>query len=366
MLKLTLDGQEKKARALTLQTRRGNISTPIFMPVGTRGSVRTQTMTDLKDHGADIILGNTYHLLLQPGLEVIKAHGSLHQFIGWDKPILTDSGGFQVFSLKDMAQISEKGVKFKNPLSGENIMLTPEYSIEIQRVLDSDIAMIFDECLPYPATYEQAVRSMELSLRWAQRSHQAFQGSANNLFAIVQGGMYSDLRKKSLEGLSRLDFQGYALGGLSVGEPKEDMKRIVSEIAPMLPDEKPRYLMGVGKPRDLVYAISQGIDMFDCVLPTRNARNGYLYTWEGLIRIRNSRHKTSQEPLSEKCSCYTCQHHTRSYLYHLDKCSELTGLYLNTLHNLHFYMDLVRVCRQHILQGTFTSFAQDFLENYQD
>ena len=365
-MNVTVDNVENNARALTLSTRRGEIQTPIFMPVGTRGSVRSQTMSDLKDHGSQIILGNTYHLLLQPGLDIIKQHGDLHSFINWDKPILTDSGGFQVFSLKELAKITEQGVAFSSPFNGEKIMLTPEYSIEIQRILDSDIAMIFDECLEYPATHKQTQKSMELSLRWAQRSHEAFKGSPNNLFAIVQGGMYEDLRLKSLEGLMKHDFQGFALGGLSVGEPKEDMKRIVKDIAPKLPHDKPRYLMGVGKPRDLVYAILSGIDMFDCVLPTRNARNAYLYTWDGLIRLRNSKYKTDMSPLSDKCSCYTCKNHSRSYLYHLDKCKELTGLYLNTLHNLHFYLDLVRVCREHILQGTFTDFAYDFLNNYKD
>lgn len=365
MMKVTVDATEKQARALTLVCDRGEIETPIFMPVGTRGSVRSQTMSDLKGHGAQIILGNTYHLLLQPGLEVIKKAGSLHQFINWDKPILTDSGGFQVFSLKEMAKVTEQGVSFRTP-KGEKVLLTPEYSMDIQRTLDSDIAMIFDQCLEYPATFDQAKVSMELSLRWAERSYQAFSGSPRNLFAIVQGGMYEELREKSLAHLKTMDFQGFALGGLSVGEPKEEMKKIVSSIAPKLPSCKPRYLMGVGKPRDLVFAIKNGIDMFDCVLPTRNARNAYLYTWQGLVRLRNSRYRQDFTPLSENCQCYTCRHHTKAYLYHLDKCKELSGYYLNTLHNLHFYLDLVRTCRSHILKGTFEEFSNHFLEHYKD
>lgn len=366
MLKVQLNAKEGLSRALTLTTARGQIQTPIFMPVGTRGSVRGQTMSDLRDHGAQIILGNTYHLLLQPGLDVIQSHGSLHQFINWNGPILTDSGGFQVFSLKQNTSVFEQGVCFRSPVSGEKIMLTPERSIEIQRLLDSDIAMVFDECLEYPATYDRAKSSMELSLRWAQRSLDAFEGSPRSLFGIVQGGMYDDLRKHSLESLSRLDFDGFALGGLSVGEPKDKMRSIISEFAPKMPDTKPRYVMGVGKPRDIVHAILHGVDMFDCVLPTRNARNGYLYTWQGVVKLRNSRYRYDKSAICPKCSCYTCQNHSLSYLFHLDKCSELTGLYLNTLHNLHFYMDLVRVCRQKIMEGTFIKFAQDFLEHYQD
>jgi queuine tRNA-ribosyltransferase len=315
---------------------------------------------EIKALGAEIILGNTFHLMLRPGTDIIEQHGGLHDFINWDKPILTDSGGFQVFSLGEMRKITEEGVKFSSPVNGEKIMLTPERSMEVQRSLNSDIVMIFDECTPYPASHQDSKESMELSLRWAQRSKDAHGDNPNALFGIVQGGMYEDLRAISIDGLKTIDFDGYALGGLSVGEPKEDMIRILDHTTPLIPDNKPRYLMGVGKPEDLVEGVRRGIDMFDCVMPTRNARNGHLFVNTGVIKIRNAAHKTDTGPLDPDCDCYTCKNYSRAYLHHLDKCKEILGSQLNTLHNLHFYQVLMRGLRDAIEQGKLDAFVDNF------
>lgn len=339
------------ARRGQLQFARGTIETPAFMPVGTYGTVKAMTPEELDSIGAQIILGNTFHLMLRPGTEVVQAHGDLHDFMHWQKPILTDSGGFQVFSLGKLRKITEEGVRFASPINGEKIFLTPEISMGVQRKLGSDIVMIFDECTPYPATEKQAAESMELSLRWAKRSKQAHEGNPSALFGIVQGGMYESLRVRSLEGLVEIGFDGYALGGLSVGEPKEEMQHILETVAHRLPQDKPRYLMGVGTPDDIIEAVKCGIDMFDCVMPTRNARNGHLFTSEGVIKIRNSEHKNSTKPLDANCDCYTCAHYTRAYLYHLDKCNEMLGSRLNTIHNLRFYQVLMKTIRDKLERG---------------
>jgi len=316
--------------------------------------------TDLKDIGAQIVLGNTFHLWLRPGLEVIEAHGGLHRFMGWDGPILTDSGGFQVFSLNELRKISEEGVNFRSPVNGDPCFLSPEESMRIQRVLNSDIVMIFDECTPYPADLQQASESMQLSLRWAARSKQAHGDNPNALFGIVQGGMYPELRLQSLQGLQQIGFDGYAIGGLSVGEPKEEMRKILNYTAPLLPQDQPRYLMGVGTPEDLVEAVQAGMDMFDCVMPTRNARNGHLFTRHGDVRIRNSRYRHETQPLDADCSCYTCRNFTRAYLHHLDKSQEILGATLNSLHNLHYYQELMRGLREAIAAGQLSRFVTEF------
>lgn len=339
------------ARRGQLQFARGTIETPAFMPVGTYGTVKAMTPEELDSIGAQIILGNTFHLMLRPGTDIIQQHGDLHDFMHWQKPILTDSGGFQVFSLGKLRKITEEGVRFASPVNGEKIFLTPEISMEVQRKLGSDIVMIFDECTPFPATETQARESMELSLRWARRSKQAHEGNPSALFGIVQGGMYEHLRMTSLVGLVDIGFDGYALGGLSVGEPKQEMLRILSDVAHQMPSDKPRYLMGVGTPEDIIDAVKCGIDMFDCVMPTRNARNGHLFTSEGVIKLRNSEHKTSTKPLDEQCDCYTCANYSRAYLHHLDKCNEILGARLNTIHNLQFYQNLMKVIRQKIEKG---------------
>jgi queuine tRNA-ribosyltransferase len=330
------------------------------MPVGTYGTVKAMAPNELRDIGAQIVLGNTFHLWLRPGLEVIEAHAGLHRFMGWDGPILTDSGGFQVFSLGALRKISEEGVKFASPVNGDRLLLTPELSMQIQRVLDSDIAMIFDECTPYPASETQATDSMRLSLRWAERSKRAHEDNVNALFGIVQGGMYEPLRDESVAGLTGIGFDGYAIGGLSVGEPKQDMRRILRHTAPRLPREAPRYLMGVGTPEDIVEAVGEGIDMFDCVLPTRNARNGWLFTRCGDIKIRNARHKADTGPLDDTCECYTCRNFTRAYLHHLQRVNEILGARLNTIHNLHYYQTLMREVREAIEGDRFDSFLQGF------
>src|SRR5690606_30801985 len=330
------------------------------MPVGTYGSVKSLSPVEIREIGAHIILGNTFHLWLRPGLEVIAAHGGLHRFVGWDGPILTDSGGFQVWSLGGLRKITEEGVRFRSPINGDSCFLTPEESMRIQRVLNSDIIMIFDECTPYPATHAEAQTSMELSLRWAQRSKAAHEGNPNALFGIVQGGMYEDLRDISLRGLMDIGFDGYAIGGLSVGEPKEDMLRILAHITPNMPKDKPRYLMGVGTPEDLVAAVSEGIDMFDCVMPTRNARNGWLFTRNGDIKIKNVRYRNDTGPLDPDCGCYTCRNFTRGYLHHLYRLGEILGARLNTIHNLHYYQELMAGMRHAIEQGTFSSFVEEF------
>ncbi len=354
------------ARRGTLMLAHGSVETPAFMPVGTYGTVKAMSPAELVDVGAQIVLGNTFHLWLRPGLEVIAKHGGLHRFMAWERPILTDSGGFQVFSLGALRKVSEQGVAFQSPVNGDALFLTPEEAMRIQRVLNSDIAMVFDECTGYPATREQAAESMRLSLRWAARSLAAFEGSSNALFAIVQGGMYEDLRDESLAGLvacggaGAAGFAGYAIGGVSVGEPKEDMSRIVAHVAPRLPAHAPRYLMGVGTPEDIVEAVSLGVDMFDCVLPTRNARNGWLFTGRGDVKIKNARHREDTQPLDPGCACYTCRHFTRAYLHHLFRANEILGARLNTIHNLHYYQDLMGGLREAIDTGRLAQFRERF------
>lgn len=354
---LTTDGKARRGR---LTFDRGVVETPAFMPVGTYGTVKGMKTDEVEATGAHIILGNTFHLMLRPGTDIIEQHGGLHGFMNWDKPILTDSGGFQVFSLGKMRKITEEGVRFSSPVNGEKIMLTPERSMEVQRSLNSDVVMIFDECTPYPATHTESKDSMELSLRWAQRSKDAHGDSPNALFGIIQGGMYEDLREVSVAGLESIGFDGYAIGGLSVGEPKEDMIRILDHTAPLIPKNKPRYLMGVGKPEDLVEGVRRGIDMFDCVMPTRNARNGHLFVNTGVIKIRNAAHKIDTAPLDDTCDCYTCKNYSRAYLHHLDKCKEILGSQLNTLHNLHFYQKVMQGLRAAIEQGKLDAFVEEF------
>jgi queuine tRNA-ribosyltransferase len=359
-MQFTLHKQDGLARRGTVHLAHGNVQTPAFMPVGTYGTVKAMSPLELKEINAHIVLGNTFHLWLRPGLAVIEAHGGLHKFMGWDGPILTDSGGFQVYSLGAMRKISEEGVKFKSPINGDTCFLTPEESMRIQKVLNSDIVMIFDECTPFPATPQEAKESMQLSLRWAKRSKVAHQGNDNALFGIIQGGMYEELRDISLSGLIEIDFDGYAIGGLSVGEPKEDMLRILAHTAPKMPQNKPRYLMGVGTPEDLVAAVSQGIDMFDCVMPTRNARNGWLFTQYGDVKIKNTRYKTDTQPLDADCSCYTCQNFSRAYLHHLHRVGEILSARLNTIHNLHYYQVLMAGMRNSIEAGTFEAYKSEF------
>jgi len=354
-----------KARTGKMNFPRGEVATPAFMPVGTYGTVKGLTPEQVRGTGADILLGNTFHLMLRPGTETINAHGDLHDFIGWDRPILTDSGGFQVFSLGEMRKINEEGVTFSSPVDGAKIFLGPESAIDVQHALGSDIIMVFDECTPYPATREQARESMELSMRWAGRCKEAHGEHQSALFGIVQGGMYSDLREEPLAGLVELGFDGYALGGLSVGEPKNEMREVIQHCGALLPAEKPRYLMGVGTPQDIVYAVTQGIDMFDCVMPTRNARNAHLFTSKGLLRLRNKRFRQDTKPLDENCSCYTCQNFSRAYLHHLDKCREMLGAQLNTIHNLHYYQDLMAGLRDAIARGELADFVAKFEEEQQ-
>ena len=359
-MKFTLHNTDGRARRGTLELAHGKVETPVFMPVGTYGSVKAMSPDELKNLGAQIVLGNTFHLWLRPGLDVIGAHGGLHRFMGWDGPILTDSGGFQVFSLGAMRKISEEGVRFQSPINGDKLMLTPEESMRIQRVLNSDIVMIFDECTPYPADHRQAADSMRLSLRWAERSKNTHAGNPNALFGIVQGGMFEDLRDESLAGLVNIGFDGYAVGGLSVGEPKEDMRRILTHTAPRLPADKPRYLMGVGTPEDLVESVTAGIDMFDCVMPTRNARNGWLFTRHGDIKIRNARYRAETGPLDPSCDCHTCRNFSLAYLHHLQKANEILGARLNTLHNLFYYETLMRELREAIVAGRLADYVQRF------
>ncbi|KPP97708.1 MAG: queuine tRNA-ribosyltransferase [Marinobacter sp. HL-58] len=353
-------GEDGRARRGRLTFPRGTVETPAFMPVGTYGTVKGMLPRDIKDIGAEIILGNTFHLMLRPGTEVVKAHGDLHDFTQWQGPILTDSGGFQVFSLGEMRKITEAGVTFRSPVDGSPVELSPEIAMQVQRDLGSDIVMIFDECTPYPATEKQANESMELSLRWAERSKEAHAGNPAALFGIVQGGMYESLRERSLQGLTDIGFDGYAIGGLSVGEPKEDMIRILDHLPPKMPEDRPRYLMGVGRPEDLVEAVRRGVDMFDCVMPTRNARNGYLFTSTGIVKIRNARHRHDTSPLDTECDCYTCNNFSRSYLHHLDKCGEMLGSQLNTIHNLRYYQNVMAGLRGAIEAGTLSDFISDF------
>ncbi|GAB1261056.1 tRNA guanosine(34) transglycosylase Tgt [Aurantivibrio plasticivorans] len=349
-----------QARRGEMQFPRGKVQTPAFMPVGTYGTVKGMLPRDLDAIGAEIVLGNTFHLMLRPGTEVIKAHGDLHDFMQWQGPILTDSGGFQVFSLGKLRKVTEEGVKFRSPIDGSEVFLDPERSMQVQRDLGADIVMIFDECTPYPATEKEAQASMELSLRWAARSKQAHADSPAALFGIVQGGMYENLRDVSLEGLVDIGFDGYAIGGLSVGEPKDDMLRVLTHTAPQMPEDKPRYLMGVGKPADIVEAVCRGIDMFDCVMPTRNARNGHLFIREGVIKIRNAKHRHDTGPLDPSCSCYTCTNFSRSYLHHLDKCGEILAAQLHTIHNLHFYQTIMAELRDAIANDRLDQYVKEF------
>ncbi|MBY4949287.1 tRNA guanosine(34) transglycosylase Tgt [Cupriavidus respiraculi] len=361
---ITTDGNARRGR-VTLN--HGVVETPIFMPVGTYGSVKAMSPLELNEIGSQIILGNTFHLWLRPGLEVVETHGGLHRFMGWDKPILTDSGGFQVFSLGDLRKITEDGVTFASPVNGDKLFLSPEISMQVQRTLNSDIVMQFDECTPYeidgrPATHDEAAKSMRMSLRWAKRSRDEFGRLANPnaLFGIVQGGMFEDLRDESLAGLLEQDFHGLAIGGLSVGEPKEDMMRVLEHVGPRLPANKPHYLMGVGTPEDLVAGVAAGVDMFDCVMPTRNARNGWLFTRFGDVKIKNAAHRNDPRPLDESCGCYTCRNFTRAYLHHLHRVGEILGARLNTIHNLHYYLQLMREVREAIEQHRFEAFRRQF------
>ena len=356
---LTTDATARRGR---LTFPRGVVQTPAFMPVGTYGTVKAMTPEELTGIGAQIILGNTFHLMLRPGMEVIRAHQGLHRFMHWEGPILTDSGGFQVFSLATLRKITEEGVSFRSPVNGDAVMLTPERSMQVQRDLDSDIVMIFDECTPYPATEAQARKSMELSLRWAARSRAEFNRleNPNALFGIVQGGMYEALRHESIEGLASIGFDGYAIGGLAVGEPKEERERVLEALEPHLPANRPRYLMGVGTPEDLVEAVRRGVDMFDCVMPTRHARNGHLFTTNGVVKIRNAKYEADTSPLDEHCGCYTCRNYTRSYLRHLDRCGEILAARLGTIHNLYYYLHLMQEMRDAIEAHRFEAFRRDF------
>ncbi len=366
-MKFDLLATDGHARRGTLTLAHGTVQTPIFMPVGTYGAVKTMAPRDLDEVGAQIILGNTFHLWLRPGPAILEKLGGLHGFNGWTKPILTDSGGFQVWSLGALRKISEEGVRFASPIDGAKLFLTPEESMRIQRALNSDVVMQFDECTPYeidgrPATRDEAASSMRLSLRWARRSRDEFErlGNPNALFGIVQGGMFEDLREESLAGLVDVGFHGYAIGGLSVGEPKEDMIRVLGHVAPRLPAAAPRYLMGVGTPEDLVAGVAAGVDMFDCVMPTRNARNGWLFTRFGDVKIRNAKHRDDPRPLDATCACHACRHFSRAYLHHLNRVDEILGAHLSTIHNLHFYLDLMRQMREAIEAGRLDAWRAAF------
>lgn len=361
LMKFELMSTSGAARRGRLTFDRGTVETPAFMPVGTYGTVKAMTPEELRGVGAQIILGNTFHLMLRPGEQTVRALGGLHRFMHWDGPILTDSGGFQVWSLAELRKISEEGVRFASPVNGDRIFLTPERAIEVQHALGSDIVMQFDECTPYPATEREARTSMELSARWGARCRTAHGDNAGALFGIVQGGMYPELRLESLQRLQGIGFHGYAVGGLSVGEPEGERLKVLDAIGPALPSDDPHYLMGVGTPRDLVQAVARGIDMFDCVMPTRNARNGHLFTSQGVIKIRNAVHKTDPGPLDPACDCYTCAHYSRAYLHHLDRCNEILGARLNTIHNLRYYQRHMQNIREAIEQDRFDSFAREFL-----
>lgn len=360
-MKYKLLASSGAARRGRLSFGRGEVETPAFMPVGTYGTVKGMRPEEVADTGAQILLGNTFHLMLRPGTEIIRRHGDLHDFMNWQGPILTDSGGFQVFSLGDLRKISEAGVHFRSPVNGDKVFLGPEESMAVQRELGADIVMIFDECTPYPADRDQAAASMQLSLRWARRSRDAHADSPAALFGIVQGGMYPDLRQESLDGLTEIGFDGYAIGGLSVGEPHEERIQVLDALRPLLPVDRPRYLMGVGTPEDIVEAVARGIDMFDCVLPTRNARNGHIFTSAGVLRLRNARFRDDTAPLDPECDCYTCKHYSRAYLYHLDKCNEILGAHLNTVHNLHYYQRLMADMRAAIEADRFGDFMASFM-----
>ena len=370
MIEFNLLRQEGAARRGRLTLDRGVIETPAFMPVGTYGTVKAMTPEELESLGAQIILGNTFHLMLRPGTEVIAAHGGLHNFMHWQKPILTDSGGFQVFSLAAMRKITDEGVRFQSPVDGSPVSLTPEDSMDVQRALGSDIAMCFDDCTPWPATEAQARDSMERSMRWAARSHAHYYRTdpappRGNLFGIIQGGMHAPLRQASLEQLLKVGFPGYAIGGLAVGEPEEVRLGVIEGIEPHIPRDRPRYLMGVGRPEDLIAAVARGVDMFDCVMPTRHARNGHLFTATGVLNIRNATHASDTGPIDPACGCYTCRNYSRAYLRHLDKCNEILGARLNTVHNLHFYLDLMRQMRTALDEGRFAAHAREVLARRQ-
>jgi queuine tRNA-ribosyltransferase len=360
-LTLNITHRDGAARRGQLRLAHGVADTPAFMPVGTYGSVKAMSPQELVEIGAQIVLGNTFHLWLRPGLDVVAAHAGLHRFMGWNGPILTDSGGFQVFSLGALRKVSEEGVRFASPVNGDRLFLTPEESMRIQRVLDSDIAMVLDECTPHPVAHSEAESSMRLSLRWAARSKKAFSGSKNLLFGIVQGGVYEPLREQSLAGLLDIGFDGYAIGGLAVGEPKADRSRILAHSAPRLPEDKPRYLMGMGTPEDIVEAVGVGVDMFDCVLPTRNARNGWLFTRWGDVKIRNARYRDDTRPLDATCACYACRNFSRAYLHHLHRANEILGARLNTLHNLHYYQQLMGELRAAIELGRLREVSERIL-----
>jgi len=358
---ITKDGLARRGEVVTAH---GKFQTPAFMPVGTYGAVKSVSPKTLEDLEAEIILSNTYHLMERPGVEAIKSHGGLHNFIGWEGPILTDSGGYQVFSLSKKRKIQEEGVEFSSPLNGDKRYLTPESCMQLQLDYGVDIAMVLDECTPYPVEEGEAKESMQLSLRWAKRCRSSFQSERASLFGIIQGGVFNNLREESLAELIEIGFEGYAIGGLSVGEPKEEMDKIVDHIAPIMPEDKPRYLMGVGTPLDIAKAVQLGVDMFDCVIPTRHARNGYLYTSKGIVKIRNSENKHNLEPLDENCSCYTCSKFSRSYLHHLDKTKEMLGSTLQTIHNLHYYLSLMRNLRLCIETGTLQTFIKQFEDTW--
>jgi queuine tRNA-ribosyltransferase len=361
-MKFDLLATSGRARRGRLTFPRGTVETPVFMPVGTYGTVKAMTPEELTGIGAEIILGNTFHLWLRPGMDVIRAHGDLHRFMHWEGPILTDSGGFQVFSLAELRKITEAGVHFRSPINGDKVFLSPEISMQVQGDLGSDIVMVFDECTPYPATEDEARKSMELSLRWAARSRSEFDRLANPnaLFGIVQGGMHEALRRESLAGLVDVGFHGFAIGGLAVGEPKEERERVLDGIEPHLPADRPRYLMGVGTPEDIVEAVGRGVDMFDCVMPTRHARNGHLFTRNGVVKIRNAVHEKDPGPLDPECPCYTCRNYSRAYLRHLDRCGEILSARLNTIHNLYYYQELMRDLREAIAQDRFAAFVAEF------
>jgi queuine tRNA-ribosyltransferase len=364
-MEFSLEKISQRARRGRMTFARGVVETPAFMPVGTYGTVKAMTPEELSELGAQIILGNTFHLMLRPGTEIIKKHGDLHDLMHWQGPILTDSGGFQVFSLAKMRKISEEGVEFNSPVDGSRVFLSPEVSMQVQRDLGSDIVMVFDECTAYPADEETVRRSMELSLRWAARSKTAFADNPNALFGIVQGGTYENLRLESIEGLKAIGFDGYAIGGLAVGEPADERNAMLDVCLPGLPGDRPRYLMGVGKPEDLIEGVRRGIDMFDCVIPTRNARTGFLYTHNGIVRIRNSQYAEDTRPLDENCGCYTCQYYSRAYLRHLDKCGEILGARLNTIHNLYYFQDLMANIRSAIESDRYDVFCKEFYNNYE-
>jgi len=361
-VKFSVTHRDGAARRGVLELAHGTVDTPAFMPVGTYGTVKAMSPEELVGLGAQIVLGNTFHLWLRPGTEVIQKHGGLHRFMGWQGPILTDSGGFQVFSLGAMRKITEEGAKFASPINGDKLLLTPEESMRIQRVLNSDVVMVLDECTPYPATEKQARKSMELSMRWAQRSKKAHERNPNALFGIVQGSVFEKLRTISLEKLQDIQFDGYAIGGLAVGEPREDRDRIIGHVLPKMPADKPRYLMGIGTPEDLIEAVLAGVDLFDCVLPTRNARNGWLFTRSGDVKIRNARWRDDPRPLDEACACYACRNFSRAYLYHLQKANEILGARLNTIHNLHYYLQLMQELRAAIASGGLADTSARLLE----